>query len=138
MELPEPVFDARIREKGGGVLEGSPLGTADKEAKQRGVGIRDYRPEGGESWLDVQARARDFLMEVVNRHLSTSPPVKLLIVSHGGCIMELLNVIRMLKHQPSIHANIAKNTALYLFRVSRKSGNPSFTEVLSNDTAHLS
>jgi len=132
------VFDARIREKGGGVLEGSPLGTADKEAHKRGVGIREYRPEGGESWLDVQARARDFLMEVVSRHLTTTPTGKVLVVSHGGCIMELNNVIRSLKHQPSIHANIAKNTAVYVFRVSRKSGNLSFVEVLCNDTSHLS
>lgn len=120
------------------MLEGSPLGTADKEAKKRGVGIREYRPEGGESWLDVQARARDFLMEVVGHHLTTIPPVKVLIVSHGGCIMELNNVIRSFKHLPSIHANIAKNTALYVFRVSQENGKLSFFEVLSNDTSHLS
>ena len=138
VELPDPVFDPRIREKGGGVLEGSPLGTADKEAKKRGVGIREYRPEGGESWRDVQARAHDFLMEVVTRHLASPTPVKVLVVSHGGCIMELNNVIRAVKHQPALHANVAKNTSLYVFRVTRKAGKLSFFEVLANDTSHLS
>ena len=33
-------FDARLREKGGGVLEGSPLGVFQKQAKAAGKELR--------------------------------------------------------------------------------------------------
>lgn len=133
---PDPVFDPRLREKGGGVYEGSPLGTSDKEAKKRGIRVREFRPEGGESWLDVNARAKAFLQDIIARHVAT--PCKVLVVSHGGCIMELNNVIREFKHQPSVYANIAKNTSLTVIRISQKGGKLTFFEVLSNDTSHLS
>ena len=36
--------------------------TAQKEAKAAGLPIRDYKPEAGECWKDVNARAKDFLL----------------------------------------------------------------------------
>jgi broad specificity phosphatase PhoE len=134
---PEPVFDPRLREKGGGIYEGSPLGTSDKEAKKRGIAIREFRPEGGESWMDVNIRARLFLRELLDRYLVSSRPVRILMVSHGGCIMELNNVILALKGKSAIQANVAKNTSLTIIRVTQKAGKPTFTEVLSNDISHL-
>lgn len=54
------VFDARLREKHGGEWQGQPLATFANSAKEAGVGIRDFRAPGGESWKDVNGRAKDF------------------------------------------------------------------------------
>ena len=61
----EVKLDARLREKGGGVLEGRPLGTFQQEAKKVEKDVRSYKPEGGESWEDVMMRGRSFLDEVI-------------------------------------------------------------------------
>jgi len=58
-------FDARLREKGAGSIEGRPLGTAEKMAKKNKVSMRDFRPPGGESWRDVAVRSQSFVREIV-------------------------------------------------------------------------
>jgi broad specificity phosphatase PhoE len=55
-DRPELIPDMRLREKGGGVLEGQSLGMPTTLAKQQGIPVREFRPEGGESWLDVNKR----------------------------------------------------------------------------------
>lgn len=102
------LIDKRLREKGCGVLEGKPLGTAESVAKELRVDVRSYRPENGESWEDVQRRAHRFLDDIVLRFplmmkravllgqslrpYGESPRV--LVVSHGGFIKEVLNIVR--------------------------------------------
>lgn len=61
-----------MREKGGGKLEGQPLGTPSTQAKAAGVSAREFRPDGGESWLDVNARVKSFAKEVAKRHMVNS------------------------------------------------------------------
>jgi hypothetical protein len=64
-------YDARLREKGAGSLEGKPLGTAERMAKKNKVSIRDFRPPGGgESWRDVAARSQSFVREVVTSFIA--------------------------------------------------------------------
>ena len=43
-------FDARLREKGGGVLEGEPLTAFKQAANAAGIGLRLYKPKDGERW----------------------------------------------------------------------------------------
>ncbi len=50
-----------VREKGFGVLEGLKREVYQGIVKQSGIPLRDYKPEGGESWHDVHQRAIDFL-----------------------------------------------------------------------------
>ena len=59
-DRPELIPDMRLREKGGGVLEGQPLGKPGEMAKKLGIPMREYKPEGGESWIDVYNRIQDF------------------------------------------------------------------------------
>jgi broad specificity phosphatase PhoE len=59
----------RLREKGGGVLEGKPLGTPGELAKKLGIPMREYKPEGGESWIDVYNRIQDFTKEIVKKYM---------------------------------------------------------------------
>lgn len=131
-----PVYDPRLREKGAGDLEGQPLGTTDQLARANNLNPREFRPNNGESWTDVQARARSFLFEI-SQNLIGAGTKKVLVVSHGGWIMEFINVIREIRGQAPVYANKSKNTAIYIYRF-KKSGNkiiPSM--VVENDTKHL-
>jgi len=60
-ESPKINYCPLIREKGFGVLEGLKREVYQSIVKQSGVPLRDYKPEGGESWHDVHQRAIDFL-----------------------------------------------------------------------------
>lgn len=46
-------------------MQDKPLITAQKAAKEAGLPIRDYAPDNGECWKDVNARAKDFLISEV-------------------------------------------------------------------------
>lgn len=46
-------LDMRLREKSAGIYEGKPLGSTSHAAKENGIDPRSYRPENGESWLDL-------------------------------------------------------------------------------------
>jgi broad specificity phosphatase PhoE len=50
-----------VRERSSGPLEGSPLGIWAENAAKAGKNIREYKYEGGESWIEVNARASKFL-----------------------------------------------------------------------------
>ena len=133
----EPIFDQRLREKSAGALEGQPLGTTDSLAKKNGVNPREFRPLNGESWTDVQNRARNFLMEISSRLIQPDNNTKVLIVSHGGWIMEFINVIRELKGQPPLYSNKSKNTAVYIYRFRLVGNKLTPNKIIENDTKHL-
>eukprot|EP00929_Paragymnodinium_shiwhaense_P112027 TRINITY_DN8027_c0_g1_i1.p1 TRINITY_DN8027_c0_g1~~TRINITY_DN8027_c0_g1_i1.p1 ORF type:complete len:361 (+),score=61.95 TRINITY_DN8027_c0_g1_i1:151-1233(+) len=121
-------FCPEVREKACGVLEGRPVGTAAKEAVAAGVPVREYRPQGGESWEDVAARARPFLEGVLlaqQCHGTSSSAAsssggkevpKIMVLTHGGFIKEVMNVI-FPDDPPSLNA--AKNTGIYILRAVR-------------------
>lgn len=93
-------------------MQDKPLITAQREAKAAGLPIRDYKPENGECWKDVNARAKDFLLgelvptwfgEVAENNgqeeqkiqeAPSSKNLNILIVAHGGFIMEFINVVK--------------------------------------------
>ena len=54
-------YTSSIREKGGGILEGLPLDVFKENAQKSNLGVRKYKPEGGESWEDVHSRASNFI-----------------------------------------------------------------------------
>ena len=68
---------------------------------------------------------------------NSNPPNSILVVSHGGWIMEFLNVIRETKRQPPLYQNKSKNTALYMYRIRKKGQTFSVTSVIQNDISHL-
>lgn len=63
------IFDARLREKCGGELEGMPLKTFANNAEKSGLGLRFYAPKNGERWQDVMNRAENFLNEMADRFI---------------------------------------------------------------------
>jgi broad specificity phosphatase PhoE len=132
-----PIFDERLREKSAGELEGQPLGTTDALAKKNNINPREFRPPRGEAWTDVQARARNFLMDLSNHFLNDERKKKVLVVSHGGWIMEFINVIREIKGQAPVYANKSKNTAVYVYRFKKNGNRIVPAMIMENDTRHL-
>ena len=77
------IYDARLREKGAGVAEGIKLAALHKMQKDSGESVRTYRPEGGESWDEVRARADSFFQHLLDlMRQGVRGPV--LVVTHGG------------------------------------------------------
>lgn len=62
-------FESLLREKSGGILEGKSLELPKKMAAEKGIPIREFKAEGGESWLDVNYRAKKFINILIDRHL---------------------------------------------------------------------
>ena len=135
------VYEPLLREKGAGEYEGKAIGSTEQEARRRGVPFRVFKGGGGESWIDVNTRAEAFITSLVARHVTerppASPPLQILVVSHGGWLMELRNVLRAWQGHPAYYANTSRNTALYVVYFYQKEGNTEFRYLLTNDASHL-
>ena len=152
-DKPKMELDMRLREKGAGVLEGKPLGTPSTLAKQAGVPPRMFKPEGGESWLDVNERVKDFLKDIAARHIAPKKAEeerkgeeekegatpRVLCVTHGGLIMEFLNYVDSLKSggEEVTRTNKAKNCAIFVFAVTIKDSGLHIETLVENDVDHL-
>ena len=126
--LPAPQYLPLLRERGAGVFEGTPLGTVDAAAAAAGMTTVAFRPDGGESWGDVRARAVKFLTLYVysafaclfcaclgrnltfwsgcNRLAAHIPRAReesetVLAVTHGGFIRGAYIVLAACEHAPS-------------------------------------
>lgn len=134
------IYDERLREKAAGDFEGRPKGTIDQFAKALGIPIREYRPEGGESWEDVKQRCKAFQQSLFDTYLdpARSTPARVLVISHGGWIKEFLSVLGELQPEVPVYDYISKNTALYIFQVTQPHGQLLITATLQNDVSHLS
>ena len=144
-------FDARLREKGGGVLEGSPLNTFKKQASAAGIELRQYKPEGGERWHDVMLRAQSYINSITEEFLPSKASVKaskgqvasksnikVLTVTHGGFIGEFLNCVKLLEGKQAVYDNSAKNTAMFIVRFERNAKDGLKPKlIMKNDNSHL-
>ena len=142
--LPLAQYLPLLRERGAGVFEGTPLGTVDKAAAAAGVSTRAFRPEGGESWADVRARAAEFLLLLAShipRAVEESEAV--LAVSHGGFIRAFIAAAA--ERSPPGRLALpnagerAGNTAVYTFELQRAPSGKTWhcALVAANDTTHL-
>ncbi|CDW81697.1 phosphoglycerate mutase family protein [Stylonychia lemnae] len=194
--------DARLREKGGGILEGQPLVTFKKEAQKAKKNLREYKPVKGESWSDVMRRAQSFISEILSKHCNSTAAEeqkstditiksksklsksminqeeekkssdflqikkisggqipsgkllpsstslvsnKILVITHGGFIMEFLNAVRVMQSKSPIFNNNAKNTAIYVIKFKQELKKTSKGTILKvipqviveNDNRHL-
>ncbi|MEK7063627.1 MAG: class I tRNA ligase family protein [Patescibacteria group bacterium] len=82
------IVDGRLHEHRVGVYDKGP----DKELEADFAAHRttDYAPEGGESVMDIQRRAGEFLYELERTHQNK----KILIVTHGWPAAQLLAIAR--------------------------------------------
>jgi broad specificity phosphatase PhoE len=80
------VYDPLLRERGAGIYEGLPRRDLWQAEAESGQPIVDFRPEGGESFRDLQERIEQFLRRL--RQEAAGKTV--LLVSHGGWNRQLL------------------------------------------------
>lgn len=130
------VFDPRLREKSSGVFEGGPLDGVEREAERQGIPPENFCPEGGESWEDVRTRAQSFLTDLTARHLTAGQARKVLIVSHCGLLMELVEVVWQWGGRVQNRRPVCRNASLGVLRLE-KEGGQKVTELMWNDTSHL-
>lgn len=91
-------FDERLRERGAGIYEGLPRQTLWEAEASSGQPQVEFRPEGGESFLDLQGRIESFVGTSLDRH--AGQPV--LVLSHGGWNRQLLGWARQLSVAESL------------------------------------
>ena len=111
-------------------MQGQPLGASKDAAGDAGLDVRDYRPPEGESWKDVNERAKDFLFnDIIKNYFLTDKKeeeeissfdakirqikpkqLNFLVVAHGGFIMEFTNAFKSIQ-DPQNHVDSSKNNS---------------------------
>lgn len=122
-------YDQRLRERGAGIYEGKPRLVLWEAEAASGQPQIEYRPEGGESFLDLQARIESFVESAHERHRGQT----VLVLSHGGWNRQLLGQALDLPVDESLHL-AQNNTCVNLVEIdsSRR-----FTVHLTNCVSHL-
>ena len=158
-------YSELLREKGAGVLQGKPLTVSKELAEKSGLPLRRFKAEEAESWEDVYGRAEKFIEGLLEKHIQNKnvnipkqegveiieeskleengkvkeEVKKILVVTHGGWIMELFNAInyRVSKIEPVL-LNNTMNCSVNILRISASEDNGILYEIVSrNDVAHL-
>lgn len=97
-------LDDRLMEYNKGVIDGLLKEEADKKYPIPEGGRKYYeRIEKGESLIDLRARAEEFLAELVGTVKKDNVDKKLLIVSHGNLISQLLKSFLKLPMDSKVH-----------------------------------
>jgi len=146
-----------LREKGAGVLQGQPLGVSKELAEKSGLPMRRFKAEEAESWEDVYNRADKFIEVLLEKYIHNKEDVnvpkqegfeeskegekvipKILVVTHGGWIMELFNAInyRKSKVEPVL-LNNTPNCSVNILRISKQDVEIIYEIVSRNDNTHL-
>lgn len=143
-----------------GIYEGLPH-HAPRQPRPPGVAPRQYRVPRGESWDDVNKRARRMLLRLGGTFVAAQAPrppasrpgrvtpeplsagdgrLRVLVVTHGGFIMEAVNAARGADGKATPFAeNGAFNTAVYKFELSREPSRDRLCcrILAANDASHL-
>ena len=108
-----------------------------------------FRPDGGENWLDVNKRVHSFLEDLVVRHMrfgieekkddcQKAAIPKILCVTHGGLITEMLNVLQEMEGKEPALKDKVRNCAIYVFKVQdSEDGRIRIESIIENDDSHL-
>lgn len=90
-------YTTLLREIDVGDNLGKHFSTNEKNAKEAGKNPRFFKNPNGESVHDVYVRMLDFFFKsifpLISSSLSSSSLIHILVVAHGMCIEELLNII---------------------------------------------
>jgi broad specificity phosphatase PhoE len=68
-------LEHNLREKSAGIYEGQPTGKTSGVARELGIDPHHFRPEGGESWIDVYERIHIFLKIITDNHLKSTKDI---------------------------------------------------------------
>ena len=136
--------DPLLRERAVGVYEGL-AHDAPRKPRPPHVHPRRHRVEGGESWEDVNRRARRLLARLGSTFVSASKDgassdrLRVLCVTHGGFIMEAMNAATGADGvSVPFCANGAWNTSVWRVELTRNDKGKLCCRVVgANDASHL-
>ena len=134
--------DPLLRERAVGVYEGL-AHDAPRRPRPPHVHPRRHRVEGGESWEDVNRRARRLLARLGSTFVATddgaSDRLRVLCVTHGGFIMEAMNAATGADGcTVPFCANGAWNTSVWRVELTRNDKGKLCCRVVgANDASHL-
>jgi broad specificity phosphatase PhoE len=136
--------DPLLRERAVGVYEGL-AHDAPRKPRPPHVPPRKHRVEGGESWDDVNRRARKLLSRLGSTFVSTSKDnssndrLRVLCVTHGGFIMEAMNAATGADGcTVPFCSNGAWNTSVWKVELTRNDKGKLCCRVVgANDASHL-
>lgn len=80
------VYTRKIRERSAGIYEGLPKHHIMEQYEKTKSSFANFKPEKGESFTELQQRAKDFYEYLLDTQLGKT----VLLVSHGGFIGSLL------------------------------------------------
>jgi len=129
---PETVVirESALREKNTGIFVGRPNAEQKKAREESGLSFYEFKPEGGESLVDLQNRVLALYEKVVEQH----PNKTVLFVTHNGVIKTLL--LHLMKKTFIDWESInVPNTAITVIDVSKLGQNEIKT---LNSSEHLS
>lgn len=121
----EIIKNVLLRERSFGVLQGSPLEELRSEALKAGFNdnnFTQFRPEGGETMEEVQARIRKFCTDELFPNATDSESI--MLVTHGGVVREFMKIFKQFGCKiDGKDLIITPNTALNRFEIKLKTDN---------------
>jgi probable phosphoglycerate mutase len=121
-------YDPRINEKNDGIYEGRKYGCMREAAEKAGISFIHFKPEGGETVIELKKKMIGFYAEMNKRHSNKN----VLIVAHGGPITNLFLYL-FKDNDENFRIYHAENTALSILNIE----NGDISVELLNSTKHL-
>ncbi len=111
-----------LREQNLGVAETLPKHVWKEIKKNTKEPFHLFKAEGGESYMELQARAKKFLHNLVKKHLHPEPGRRtddtVLVVSHGGTLgVLLLHILEKELTEENYKAHQPKNTEFSVIEI---------------------
>ncbi len=109
------VYDPLLRERAKGIFEGLPQTEHNKARTKSGLGKFDFRPVGGESFIDVKIRVEKFINYLLSSHQANET---ILVVTHGGWKNSFMSYITNMPFSEESLYDF-KNTSVTIFELSK-------------------
>ena len=109
------VYDELLRERAKGVFENRPRIEHQTVREESGLSRFEFRPEGGENFIDVGARVKKFVTTLIKNH---KPSETILIVTHGGWKNAFISYFMNVPYKDEIFYFAFKNTSVSIFELN--------------------
>lgn len=125
------VYDELLRERAKGIFEGRSQIEHRDAREASGQSRWEYRPEGGENFIDVRNRVGSFIEKITKQH---SEDETVLLVTHGGWKNAFMSYFMSIPYKNEMFFFAFKNTSVSIFELNK--GKDHLVHVI-NCTKHL-
>lgn len=108
----EVIYEPRIRERHMGIYDGTAYGSMREECKRQNIDYVDFKPENGESVIELRKRINDFLDWLIDQYVDKS----VLLVTHGGIIVNMILKILDVPDE-EFYKYLPNNTAITVIEI---------------------